>query len=396
MKNLRRILVALAILFMVAIYAFFFVLSDVVGARMNSVLSPPPYTASPSATSLHESLFVADLHADSLLWNRDLLTEGPYGQVDVPRLIKGNVALQAFTVVTKTPSGQNIESNSADASDNITLLAVAQRWPPKTWTSLYERALYQAQKLHDTAKRSNGKLVIIKNKGDLDSFLLKRASTKSKVAGFLGIEGGHCLEGRIENLESLFRAGFRMMGPTHFFDNKLGGSAHGQSKAGLTDFGKQVIQKMEQLNMIVDLAHASPALIDDVLAMATRPVVVSHTGVKGTCDNQRNLSDAHLDGIAKTGGVIGIGYWKTAVCGPDARAIAKAIEHAVAVAGINHVALGSDYDGAIAAPFDTSGLVLITEALQNEGFSDDDIRKIMGANTLRVLKQALPPAKRPQ
>lgn len=137
--------------------------------------------------------------------------------------------------------------------------------------------------------------------------------------------------------------------------------------------------------MLVDLAHASSRTIDDVLAMATRPVVVSHSGVKGTCDNSRNLSDDQLRGVARTGGVIGIAYFEVATCGTDATAIAGAIRHAVDVAGVDAVALGSDFDGAVLAPFDTTGLGLIIDALFDAGFSEEHVAKIMGGNALRVL-----------
>jgi len=188
----------------------------------------------------------------------------------------------------------------------------------------------------------------------------------------------------------LFDAGIRMMAPTHFFDNDIGGSAPGVEKGGLTDKGREMIKRMEAKRMIVDLAHASAKTIDDVLAIATRPVVVSHTGVKGTCDNNRNLSDDQLKAIAKTGGVIGIGFWDTAVCGNDAKAIARAIRYAANLVGVEHVGLGSDYDGAIPAPFDTSGVVEITDALMAEGFTEQEIGMIMGRNVLRLLVQNLP------
>jgi microsomal dipeptidase-like Zn-dependent dipeptidase len=119
-------------------------------------------------------------------------------------------------------------------------------------------------------------------------------------------------------------------------------------------------------------------------------VVVSHTGVKGTCDNTRNLSDDELTGVAKTGGVIGIGYWEQATCGSDAKAVARAIRYATNLVGVDHVGLGSDFDGAITAPFDATGLVLITDALIEQGFNDQEIKMIMGGNTLRVLKDSLP------
>jgi membrane dipeptidase len=127
-----------------------------------------------------------------------------------------------------------------------------------------------------------------------------------------------------------------------------------------------------------------------VLAVATRPLVVSHTGVRGTCDNNRNLSDEQLRAIAVKGGLIGVGFWEAATCGKDAKAVARAIQHAVRVAGVDHIALGSDFDGAVSMPFDTTGLVLITEALLEEGFSESDVEKIMGGNLIRFLQENLP------
>jgi microsomal dipeptidase-like Zn-dependent dipeptidase len=196
--------------------------------------------------------------------------------VDVPRLVEGGAALQAFTIVTKTPRGMNIERNTA-STDNITLLAVAQLWP------------------------------------------VRRAK-----------------------------------------------------------------------KMVIDLAHASAATIDDVLRMATRPVVVSHTGVRGTCANQRNLDDAQLAAISANGGLIGIGFWETAVCGGDARAIARAVAHAKNVAGFEHVALGSDFDGAVTTPFDVTGLPQITQALLDAGLDQTAIEAVMGGNARRLLKKLLP------
>ena len=136
--------------------------------------------------------------------------------------------------------------------------------------------------------------------------------------------------------------------------------------------------------------NGSHHVFDDILALATRPLVVSHTGVKGTCDNTRNLSDEQLRAVARTGGVVGIGFWETAVCGRGPDAIARAVRHAVTVAGIEHVALGSDFDGAVATPFDAAGLPVLTEALIAEGFSDEEIARVMGANAIRVLQSALP------
>jgi microsomal dipeptidase-like Zn-dependent dipeptidase len=387
----KKILIALAVVLLMLVGAFFFVLPGQLAKRLNVALNRPPYLASERAVELHRKLLVADLHADSLLWNRDLLDRSDSGHVDVPRLIDGNVALQAFTVVTKTPYvwKMNIERND-DQTDNIKILAIAERWPTATWSSLTERALYQASKLRDAAARSGGKFTLINSSAELSSYLDRRITDPHITAGFLGIEGAHALDGNLVNLDRLFDAGFRMMAPTHFFDNDIGGSAHGVEKGGLTDKGKEMIRRMESKRMIVDVAHASAKTIDDVLAIATRPVFVSHSGVRGTCDNQRNLSDVELRGIARTGGVIGIGYWDTAVCGTDAQAIAKAIRYAANLVGVDHVGLGSDFDGAVKTPFDTTGLVQITDALIAEGFSDEEIGKIMGRNVLRLLIENLP------
>ena len=389
MKKFLKIAVSLIALAVVGFLVFLFFFAAAYTERtLNPVIKPPPYQVGERTKSLHEKLFVADLHADELLWNRDLNIDSPIAHVDVPKLLRGNVALQAFTVVTKTPRGLSIERNTPD-TDNIFWLALAQWQPLENLFSLTKRALYQAKKLHEYSAASSGKLVVIKNKRDLTAFV-ERRKTEKIVGGFLGIEGAHALDGKLENVDVLYDAGFRMMSPSHFFDNDIGGSAHGVEKYGLTELGKKVIARMESKHMLVDVAHASPKTIDDILAIAIRPVVVSHTGVKGTCDNQRNLSDDQLKRIAATGGVIGIGFWDTAVCGEDAAAIGRAIKYAANVIGVDHVALGSDFDGSVHAPFDTSGESLITEALLNEGFSDEDTAKIMGGNLLRLLSGSLP------
>ena len=388
-RPLKKIGIVLVVIVLLGGAAFFLIVPAVADRKLNAVLAPPPYFSSSRAQSLHQQLLIVDLHADSLLWKRDLLARNSRGHVDIPRLIDGNVALQAFTIVTKTPRGLNIESND-DKTDNITLLAIAGCWPISTWSSLKERTLYQASRLSDVAARSNGKFVLIRTGADLTAYLKRRASEPGITAGFLGVEGAHALEGDLNNIDLFFEHGIRMMSPTHFFDNDIGGSAHGLVKGGLTAKGKEMVRRMQAKGMIVDLAHASANVISDVLEISTRPVFVSHTGVKGTCDNTRNLSDEQIKGIARTGGLIGIGYWETAVCGKDAKAIARAIRYTANVAGVTHVSLGSDFDGAVTAPFDTTGLVQITDALIAEGFTDEEIKLIMGGNAIRVLLTSLP------
>lgn len=367
----------------------FFSLPNLLDRKMNSVATPAPYPASEPATRLHQSLFVADLHDDALLWQRDLLERHSYGHSDLPRLLEGRVGLQVFSTVTKTPRGLNYQSNGSD-SDNITLLAMAQRWPRATWSSLLERALYQGQKLQQAAADSQGRLLLIRSRGDLQAFLETWKQDPQHLAALLATEGLHPLEGKLENVDRLYDAGFRIAGLTHFFDNEIGGSAHGLEKGGLTPLGRQVIARLEQKGMLVDLAHASKPLIDDVLAIAQRPVLVSHTGVAGTCKGPRNLSDEHLQRIAANGGLIGIGYWDAAVCETSVGAIVRAIRYTADKVGVEHVALGSDFDGTVHTPFDTTGLAQITEGLLRAGFSQADIARIMGGNVQRLLLATLP------
>ncbi len=371
------------------VFAFFLAVPRLVDEQENKVLKRPPYAASARAVELHKQLVIADLHADSLLWGRDLLQRGTYGQVDIPRMVDGNVALQVFSVPTKTPRGLNIEHND-DASDNIRLLAIVDRWPIRTWGSLTERALYQASRLHQMAVASQGTFVVIENAADLSRYLDERRKNRNLAAGLLSIEGAQALDGKLENLDVLYGAGYRMMSPSHFFDTDIGGSAAGMARTGLTEKGRECVRQMESRHMIIDLAHASAKTISDVLAISTRPLVVSHTGVKGTCNNNRNLSDDQIRAIAAKGGLIGIGYWDTASCGTDAAAIVRAMRYVSDRVGVEHVALGSDFDGAVTTPFDTTGLVQITDAVLAAGFSEHEIRLIMGENVMRFLRENLP------
>lgn len=368
---------------------FFLALSPLVDDAFNGVTEKPPYRVSERAAALHGTLTVADLHADSLLFGRDLNRKSDYAQVDIPRLIEGNVALQVFSVVSKTPRGLNIEENSAD-TDSITLVAIAGRWPVATWTSLRARALHQAARLKRFAAESGGRFTVIETRRDLAAFLERRKAEPGITAGLLALEGAQVLEGDPANVAVLFDAGYRMMAPTHFFDNEMAGSAHGTGKGGLTPAGREMIRAMEERRMIVDIAHGSAAQIDDVLDMATRPVVVSHTGVRGTCDNNRNLSDDQLRRIAANGGLVGIGFWETATCGTDAAATARAQAYVAGLIGAQHVGNGSDFDGAVTTPFDVSGMAKLTEALIETGMADADIAAVMGGNQIRFLLENLP------
>jgi microsomal dipeptidase-like Zn-dependent dipeptidase len=379
-----------ATLIAAAALGFFGFAPGYVEGSMNQIDGKPLIVVSAEAKALHKTLNIVDLHSDTLIWNRDLNESVSRGHMDLPRLQDGNVALQLFSSVTKTPKNQNYDGNGAD-TDNITLLTIAQLQPVKTWSSLAERSLYHAQKRDDAVVASAGAIKAVDTAGQLDALLSARQKDKRPVGAMLTIEGLQNLEGKAANLDRLYDAGFRMAGLTHFFDNELAGSMHGLKKGGLTPFGRDIVRRMEAKGMIIDIAHLSHSGVAEVLAMATRPVVSSHGGVQATCKVNRNLTDDEVRGVAKTGGVIGIGYWDGALCDTSPRAAAKAMKHVRDLVGIEHVALGSDYDGATTVRFDTSQLVQVTQALMDEGFTAQEIRAVMGENALRVIRAGLVP-----
>lgn len=357
---------------------------------MNVVDGKPLPEIRADALALHKTLTIVDLHSDTLLWQRSLLSTSDQGHMDLARMQAGNVALQVFSSVTKTPKGQNYDANGAD-SDNITPLVIAQLQPMRTWSSLLERSLYHAQKLDEASASSKGMLSTIASAQQIDALLAARTATQKPVGAIFSAEGLQSMEGKLANLDVLYDAGMRMAGLTHFFDNELAGSMHGIEKGGLTDLGRQTIRRMEELGMVVDIAHCSHQCVSEILAIARRPVVSSHGGVQATCKVNRNLTDAEIKGVAATGGIIGVGYWGGAVCDTSPASVARAMKHIRDLVGIEHVALGSDYDGAVTVRFDTSGLVQVTQALMDAGFSAEDIRAVMGGNALRVLRAGLQP-----
>lgn len=386
---LRRTLLAVLVLLLLGVVGFFALGPGIVENSMNRMADTDLAEPDRETVALHDSLFIADLHSDTLMWNRDLLDRSDRGHMDLPRLQDGNVGLQVFSSVSKTPKNQNYDSNPAN-TDNITLLAILQLQPPRTWTSLVERSLYHAEKLQDAVADSEGELRFIRSRDDLDRLVADREAGKNVTGALFSLEGLQSLEGDLDNLGRLFGAGARMAGFTHFFDNEVSGSMHGEGKGGLTDLGREAFAEMERRGMVVDIAHASHPAIAEMLELATKPVVASHGGVQATCDVNRNLTDDEIRGVAATGGVVGIGYWDAAVCELTPAAVVDAIEHVIEVGGLETAALGSDYDGATKVAWDTSDIAVVTQELRDRGHSDEDIAAIMGGNTLRVLRAVLP------
>ncbi len=353
-----------------------------VDADMNPVLAHNPYPVSDAAQALHDDLWIADLHADSLLWRRNPAKRHDHGHVDLPRLREGGVEFQIFSAVTKSPRGLNFDGNDADAPDDITRLALAQLWPLGTWNSIYERAAYQAKRLQKLERK--GDVHIVRTAADMDK--------TDRVLGLLLTEGAHPLQGDLEKILWLYNDGYRAMGLQHFFDNELGGSMHGRSQAGLTGFGRAAVRKMRERGIIIDVAHSSVQVVRDVLELTPDPIFISHGGTIAHCPKttNRNLPDDVLQEIAARGGIIGIGYFSGVICDISPKGIAAAIVDAAALLGPDAVALGSDFDGTVTVSLDTSELAAITDALLKAGMDETTIRKVMGGNAKRFFKENLP------
>src|SRR3989344_4156322 len=237
---MRRWVLSILILLALAAAAFFTFAPGLIERDLNKIDGKPLPQVSARAQALHRTLTIVDLHSDTLLWKRNILDRADRGHMDLPRLEDGNVALQILASTTKSPKGQNYDSNGAD-TDNITGLVIAQLQPVRTWNSLLERSLWHATKLHRDADASDRKRRAVATADDLAALLAARKGKPLTTGATLSVEGLHNLEGDIANLDKLYAAGFRMAGLTHFFDNDLAGSMHGLKKGGLTPFGRRVV-----------------------------------------------------------------------------------------------------------------------------------------------------------
>jgi membrane dipeptidase len=239
---------------------------------------------------------------------------------------------------------------------------------------------------------------------------VRLAKASGRIAVFLGVEGGHAIEGSLDRLRALYERGVRYLTLTWNNGNAWAGSSvgiEGTRTGGLTPFGRSVIGEMNRLAMLVDVSHASEATVADVLQTSTAPVIASHSSARALADHPRNLTDAQLRAIAAAGGVINVNFYSRFI-DPVFRAAMDAgaatlpvtplpvlidhIEHVITVAGIDHVGLGSDFDGMSALPEgipDVTGLPRIAEALVARGYTDSEVARVLGGNMLRLLDLVL-------
>ena len=358
---------------------------------------------------IHQDLIVVDGHNDviveSILPGKDIGKRIKTGHTDLPRLKEGGVDVQVFAVW----------------SDD-------KKWKKNA----YKHANDQIDALEKLIANNPDKIELAKSSTDIE-----RINKEGKIVALIGIEGGNMIEERLDYLEALYDRGARYLTLTWNYNLPWETAAAMEVKTkekkgkGLTEHGKEIIRKMNDLGMMVDLSHAGEQTFYDVLSITSKPVLVSHSNAAALTPHYRNLKDAQLEALKKNGGVVGVNfysefldfnypkrvkklYYKThkkdstnkelsvgkmygalsAKLKHEANApfenVLKHIDHLVAKAGIDHVAIGSDFDGIESPPQeleDVTKFPVLTKALLERGYSKEDVAKIMGLNFLRVLKE---------
>ncbi len=330
------------------------------------------------AAELHRRVAVADGHADSLMWNRDLTHASQAGHVDFPRLKEAGVKIQCFTIVTR----------GLPVIDGFTPFMLKNRWPKEARASEWTRCTYQLDRIDQFCAADPSVAQVTVSKGQLEQNL-----QQNRISAVLGVEGGHVLEGDVGKVEALHARGVRFMSLTHLGNNDLGGTSTPLlGNRPLTALGHQVLDAMGEVGLAVDLAHASPAMLPELLSHPKTRVFSSHTGVQGVTPLWRNLPDAVLKQVATRGGVAGIIFAPQYIGGRTFDDVCKHIEHAVNVMGEDAVALGSDFDGLIPLPQgmrDVRDLPKLTEALVRRSLPVRVIEKVLGENFRRFFGEVL-------
>lgn len=332
-----------------------------------------PRYGSPEAHALHAQYPAIDFHADSLMWSRwvgyDLHARHdpplPWaaigGHVDVPRMIEGGFGAQFFGLVS---------------------LPVGQR------TGLARVVDEQIDALERSIAQRPSHLTKVRTAADI-----RAARARGAIGALLGIEGAHALEGDAGKLDHFARRGVRYLGLAHFSANLACCPAFGRGRddtQGLTAHGRELVARGEALGVLVDLAHINKKGFMEACAMATRPPIVSHTGVLGVYEHWRNIDDEQLRAVADKGGVVGVIFCPKYVGGDGAAQVAKHLRHILDVCGEDAPALGSDWDGFIVPTnelCDAAHLPLLTDALLAAGIREEVIGKILHGNAMRVLEQ---------
>jgi len=323
----------------------------------------PEAPATERARALTQDALVIDLHADVMLWDRDLTARNQHGHVDFPRMREGGLDAVCISVPT---------------TNLLIAQAVHRRWPPRTWTSHWARFCYQTM----GAQRQLGPEAgarLARTAADV-----RRNKAEGILSVFHGVEGAIAFSGRdLSLVDEAARRGALYVGVTHLFDNAYGGHGGGDQR-GLSPLGRRLIERMNRAGLLLDTAHASSQTLRDAVRLSAFPPINSHTGVKAVKDHWRNLSDDDIRVIAGRDGVIGTMFGGMALNAPRPEEIVRHMAHVVELVGDDHVALGSDWDGFIRPAIDASQIAQITDRMLQRGWSEARIRKILGENVLRV------------
>lgn len=325
---------------------------------------------------LHRRVAVADGHADSLMWNRDLNCASEKGHVDFPRLKQAGVKIQCFTVVTR----------GLPVIDGFSLFAIKERWPRHARADEWSRCTFQVDRMAAFCRESQGQASIAATKAQLEKNL-----AEGRLSAVLGIEGGHALGGRVERVRELYERGVRFMSLSHLSNNELGGtSTPFFGNKPLTQHGRDVLDAMGEVGMLLDVAHASPAMLPELLAHPKTRPFCSHAGVQGATPMWRNLTDEVCKAIADKGGVVGIIFAPQFLGGRTLQHVVRHVAHALQVMGEDGVGFGSDFDGMIPLPRgmrDVRDLPKLTAALLEHGLPVRVVEKVLGENYRRLFNE---------
>jgi membrane dipeptidase len=322
------------------------------------------------AEALHRSSIVFDGHCDTLLRMAEgklkLSARSTEGHIDLPRLRDGGVTAQVFAIF--------VEDKYLPAGAAVQTLRVLD-------------TLYDA--LQDNADA----LLLATTVEDIES-----AKADGKVAAIVGFEGAESLEGDLALLRMFHRLGLRLLTVAWSRRNQAAdGAWEARTGGGLTNFGLKLVEECNRLGIVLDISHLAPAGVKDVLQLSSAPVIASHSNARALCPSPRNLTDEQLQALADKGGVVGVTFVPAFLSEKSEEAslerLLDHVDHIARVAGIDHVGLGSDFDGF--RPPEPKGLEdvtcmpAITAGLVQRGYAEEDVRKILGGNLLRVFRQVV-------
>ena len=327
------------------------------------------------AFSILQRNFVCDGHADTL-------SRAAFAGVD---LTSGSGTEGFHTDLDRMEAG------------GVNLQIMAIWFPPDiSWHQSTVTAMWIAQVGHRAVDHRRGRLQLVTN-----TDALRRCKSQRNSGILLSLEGASPLLGDLDVVEMFFRFGIRALGLTHNENTAAAGGCDpsGGNRMGLTDFGRELVARMEELGMVTDAAHLSWKAFDDLMQVAKRPVVNSHCGCAHFVNRERNMTDDQLRALAATGGLAAITFVPDLLSHAHISEISSVdvfrhLEHAVEVCGIDHVGIGSDFDGASELPTNLQSVLDLPRLVNNmvaAGWTEEDVAKVLGGNWFRVLSQVLPP-----